>query len=275
MVREIYRDADVVVTADLRPDAPAAVIAFSAFEERRPPRPFGDGFIQSLGYAAVFVTATENHWWQMPARDAPCAAVAAAAAPFPHRIGYGSSMGGHGALLLGRAMGCTRVIAIAPQTALADPVAKLAPSHRACIGRRPIIHDDIAGALGGLVPEIVSDPHHGMDKHHVAHLAARHAVMLRPYPFAGHLVLRTLQEAGILRETVEAWFSGQPDCAELQGRYERAQHRSATVIRNIAHFEIRQGRHDAARRSADILRATRPDWADQIVRMVDARIGAD
>lgn len=242
----IYESDHVIVTSDLR-STEDVIICLSYFMEGRPQgKPFGDGFIQSLGYSGIFVIAKRINWWQLPDGREMCAAIRRAAAPYKGRIAYGTSMGGYGSLMHGRDMGCTRIVAFSPQTSLNGPMLK---EWREALEQYPVVRDCVEQDLGELIPEIVVDPYSHLDRPHFDRLRRVHPVQPIYYPFAGHKIFQTLKECGILGWSVERILKGAT--SELRGPYRLNRHRSANFWYNLGLTHIRRSRPDVVFRCLD------------------------
>lgn len=239
----IYESDSVVATANLR--ATRSVIAgFSAMREGTKVARFGDGVVQKLGHSGVFITAKADHWWQIADRNALCDAVRPVIAPYVEGVAYGSSMGGYGALSLGADMGCKRVIAVAPQTVLSDPAVPLYHRWSMLLHGRQLLRDDVPTDLRGVTPEIVYDPFQDLDRAHVRYLAAKRPVIEVRLPFAGHKVLRTLSECGVLEDVTRRLLAG---CYEnLALEYRSYRKRSPNCLFSVGVSYCYRGRWEQA-----------------------------
>ena len=248
----LFQDDDVTIGADLR-DTEKVVICFSNFGELDRLKSFGEGFVQSIGHSAIFLSAKHDHWWQVPQRERMCDLIRAATCHYRDRTAYGASMGGYGALSFGAACGCTRILAIAPQTVISDAAVPLGPKWADAIARRPILRDSVAEDLAGLVPDIVYDPHVTVDRLHVRYLRTRTPIREQRFPFAGHKLLGTLHECGQLRQVATALLDA-GEFRQTLTSYLNSRHRSPSFLFNMALHELRQGDATAARATAALIR---------------------
>ena len=267
----LFDSANVTVRADLA-DTDGVAVCFSNFGLLDKVSDFGNGFIQSIGWSAVFVTAKVNHWWQIPERDEMCAAIREAIGGYPKRTTYGISMGGYGALVLGGMSGCGRILALSPQTVISDPRIPLAPAWKSAIAERPILRDDVVADLAGIVPEIVYDPHNGDDRAHVDYLKARMPVTERRLPYAGHKLMLTLHQCGMLAPVMAGLIRDDRNVPYLFKRYNNARHRSPRVLQNLCRAELASGDFKAARTTALLFRAL-ADESDylKLANLIDSR----
>ena len=257
----LYEDEDVAVSADLR-ETEGVVICFSTFRKMGDPAGTGESFVQSIGLSAVTLNSKYNHWWQMPGRDWMCAAVKEATAHYAYRSTYGSSMGGYGALTLGVAAGCNRILAISPQTVISDPAVPLHRSWAKAVAQRPILRDAVVDDLQGMVPEIVFDPFDPIDVAHLDHLRGQTKVLERPFPFAGHKLLSTFRDCGVLRSITTDLVKGDGSYVVMLDRYLTARHRAPRFLRNVAAYERAQGDASAADTTLKMLTALGGDVMD-------------
>lgn len=246
MRETVYESDDVKVVADLFDDAKGIIVGLSEFSPELHAAAFGDGAVQKKGYCGIFVRAKTNHWWQIPDRAELCRAVKDVSGRFGARLAYGSSMGGYGALSLGSEMGCNRILAVAPQTIVSNPEISMNPDWRAAIATRPILRDDVAAELS-VIPEIFYDPYSADDVQHVHHLRDRRRLREYKFPFAGHKLLVTLNQCGIIGSFISKVFSGNYDARELDEMYTGHCHLSSRYHLNAGIHHATIGDHGRAR----------------------------
>lgn len=259
MMQTLYADDDLHVIALLQ-DSDAVLVTFTPFKDVTTDNAvFGETLVRSQRFSGIFISAADNHWWQCEGRDAMCDAVRMAAAPFSRRIAYGASMGAYGALCFGARMGCDRIVAVAPQTVISDPDVPLSARWRELIARRPIVRDDVVADLGGIVPEFLYDPYQPNDSAHVGHIASRAPVRELHFPFAGHKLLKTLQQCGILSATMTAVLTDGIDAPGLQSAYLETRERSTLYAFEYGRRLAAKGDLAGALQCADRLRTAGDD----------------
>ncbi|WP_370204859.1 hypothetical protein [Pararhodobacter marinus] len=273
--RTIYDSEDIRITQDVLEGASSVIVFFSSFKEADWQAVAGrEDTIRFRGHSGVFVTAKSNHWWQVPDLAKMCACIRAATRGYSQRIVYGSSKGAFGALLLSSDIDATRVIAVAPQTAISDPALPILPVWREAIAQRPILRDNVAESLK-LVPELMYDPHKGTDKPHIDALKARVEVTELRFPFGGHKLLRTFKEAGILGSVMGRVFDAPASEAELHAIFDPAKRRSASYLHNHGSRLAEAGDFERARSEARALEAVDPVRADNLKAIIDDLQAAD
>lgn len=250
-MKVIYESEDNLVISEQN-GSDRVAITFSFFPKPDgPPHAFAQRAVKSAGFNGIFVIAKTPHWCQTEDRDSLIEAVNDAAFPYRTRIAYGISKGGYSALSPGAAMGCSRIVAISPQTVISDPSVPLRQDWQSAISSRPILHDDIPADLGHVVPEIVYDPINARDSSHVRYLRERHPVREGRFPFASHKILVTLKQCGLLQLATSTWLSDAADSPALRIAFRQERHRSLQyfMILGIEHW--RRGRIDVVLRCAD------------------------
>jgi len=229
---------------------------------------FGETFLFDRGYSAVHVMASRNHWYQTREMEPVLTAIEQLATGFPGVITYGSSMGGHAALLFAQRLRATAV-ALSPLYSV-DPA--IAPFERRYRRDLPNIPDFcypsemIHGVRGCAFYDPLS-----LDRRHGALIAARTDLKMIALPFSGHPAGPFLVETGQLSTLVLQAFSGHPMHAAERARKRRA--KSSTYWRMMSKVARRHHRPQlallAARRAvrlspadprcAEVLRAALAD----------------
>jgi hypothetical protein len=265
----LYETDDVIVTCDLR-QVDEVVVGFAYSPNADTVAPFGDGMVQEFGYAGIFVTAKAYHWWQLPDRERLVAVLKAAIAPYRKATAYGISMGAYGALSMGRAIGCQRIVAIAPQTVISDARVPLHPRWSAHLSERAILHDDIVGDLGDLVPEIIYDQNSPFFRQHADYLKKNHPVLAIRYPFVGQAMRQIWRDIGMLRPAMEAILG--TDAANRSVRRMFREKRGKSLVYLTAAARYCLDRHDlkAAERFRERAReAGGEEGAEQVQLAID------
>lgn len=202
----IFDGEDIKLITSFGPEK-GVVFSFSNFN---PHTKFGDGFIQKIGYSAIFFISKHSHWWQSREMEAAIIAAQIAAKPFKNRISFGHSMGGYGALLSSGDLDSFCVVT-APQTVISEYEIPMHPTWREAISSRPIIKDNVKESIkGGRGVALIYDPRHLIDAAHANYIKEISSVNRVLAPFSTHLIPRSLLEMGVLSNVVEHLFE-EPD----------------------------------------------------------------
>lgn len=177
---------------------------FTASLNRRLDGPgFGGDLLTRAGWHVLAFKSTADDWFQS-IDEAALAAVDAALAPLALtltlRASYGSSMGGHAAIVFARRLGCTRVLALSPQFCIDDPADRRWAARAASIRWRWRITPD---SLPAGAQCIVVHDNRSVDAWHVRQLQTTlgiDRVVPLPVRHAGHPVSHALTEAGLIRQ---------------------------------------------------------------------------
>lgn len=254
----LYED-DAVRAEYVPGDGPTVVVSFNSYsgEDGKVDR-FGYPFLPRQGFATVYVTAKQNHWWQHPGIGGATDAVRAVVARYERAVTYGSSMGGYGALLLARDVGASHAVAVSPQTSISNPKLKLKETWRLNIAKRPIIRDDIDETLPGLTRAVILyDPYMPRDRKFFDYVAHHPNVVGFPSQFLSHKVLRALQEAKILKDVSVNLLRGEMDYLQYRAMVRGNRRRSPTYLGYLARCCTEKGHKN---------------WAVRLQSGVDAKI---
>ena len=182
------------------------VVSFDSAARPRVPAEdgFGEKYLLSQSYAVCAFRCTQNDWYKWVDEEIISATSACFRELGAKRIiGYGSSMGGYGAIKFSKALGLTRVVVFTPQSRLDHPMdprwAQVLQNH----GSVPEITAEATDP--SICYEIYFDPHHRTDRLQCEELRAaipdERAFIAIPY--CGHPAARPLSEAGLLKQTIE------------------------------------------------------------------------
>lgn len=211
------------------------VVTFESYTDHRTlDRPgFGEVFFDTNGIDAIHFVPRNNDWYQYPEIDEACRRVRELTATYPHVVAYGQSMGGYGAIRLGRRVGAQVALAISPQFSIDPTVADFEPRWAGDAARinfqieRNAGHDFVAKAY------IVYDPHD---------LDAKHIELYRPHteivdvrlPNGGHPASGFMVDTGILQPAILDLCRGTPDIPALRTQAHEARHASPILYANLA-----------------------------------------
>lgn len=195
-----YRGKQLRVRWSGGTDTTSAFVTFSNYESMPSlTRPgFGESFFAKRGISAVHFIAASNHWWQTPELHEALNEVGSRlmALGVERRIGYGSSMGGYGALLCAKPLQMQSVLAVSPQYSIYADKVPFESRWRGEAERYPPCFDNVQPA-SGCRSIVVYDPRYHLDRLHVDLIAPDLRLEL---PFSGHPSTRMLQQTGALSE---------------------------------------------------------------------------
>jgi hypothetical protein len=245
----------------------------SALRDDGPRWPWGYSFLAAGGWDVLGVMIRRKDWFRDPALWAALERLRddGLFRRYDHVAMYGSSMGGFGALTFAPlAPGCT-VLALAPQTTLAEDLAPFETRYR--WGRAQgdwagPWRDAAEGAKAAGKVYLGFDPAQPLDRAHVQRLAAVRPVLL-PMPHLGHKLPPALSRMGLLKPLAEAALTGG---LTGPGFYRLFRGRRNSVPWLAGLIERAGRRHPAAARAlADRLITERPHWKlRQARRALDA-----
>ena len=204
---------------------------------------FGRDFIVNEGYTGAYVIAKWAHWWQSEEVDKAIRILTGTKcfAAARHRLAYGGSMGGFGALKFAAAFGCNSALIVSPQisvqpelasfeTRWADDIAKIA-------FRNPDARTDISADCRY---QIIYDPFDSLDRQHIAMLPAHPSLEICPIPFCGHSPLQMFREVDLLKPLVIAAAEGALDLEVMRQRVRERRRYSPSYLANLAQAAARQ-----------------------------------
>lgn len=200
------------------------VISFgSRIEGKVPTRGFGEEFLRERGFNFVCFIPKRNLWWHTPELRLAAERVGLRqlAAEFADVVSYGSSMGGHGAIVGAQLCGARRIVAFSPQFSL----------HRGDLPLDPTWQFEMKGVeeqyridprwSSGIHVDLVYDPLHGMDRAHAKALGEHARVREVRVPLSGHFAAGMLRNCGLLACTVESLLEGRFDPVAFRGELRR------------------------------------------------------
>ncbi|MDQ0504613.1 tetratricopeptide repeat protein [Xanthobacter agilis] len=194
---------------------------------------FGEHFFAKEGVSALHFISRQSHWWQTPEMPAALAAADAVRSSFSRVITYGSSMGGHGALLFSARLEATRVLAFVPQFAING---RGAPWHRLWQADTKNLKElyRMEEGLSQTADLLVAyDPLHPIDAKHADRIKALGPVKLLKFPFSGHATASALADVGLLPELVLSLSEGSGHVQDIVNRYRKNKSHSFIVWREV------------------------------------------
>ena len=206
----IFEDEDLHVSQYVHPHQADVTEEWHMFGAFGDDTPFGLKLAQTRGANATFYVPKKNVWYQTSRIEE---VIQAAKAGLPQMAGnmagitvinYGSSMGGFAACAFAGFSGASLVIAASPQISI-DPAVVLNNDGRwTDIGSR--FKHPYPDARAGLTHckrvVVLFDPYVPEDKWHVDQLQEAFQIEGLAFPCAGHGVLYTLKESGILKPLI-------------------------------------------------------------------------
>ncbi|MET4633712.1 hypothetical protein [Kaistia defluvii] len=187
-MEELFSGQSYRVWADLQNDGPAVVCFDPWYNRQDPERPaFGLRYFSTNNINVVAVKSHGNHWYQHAEMDEVVDRINERLGS-RQRVGYGSSMGGYGALNFSERLSLDRVLLFAPQFS-AD--IRTVPWERRWQSEQDTLacrYDAVAqiAPVGGY---IFFDPHNRNDQRHADLIRQRHPLTPIKMPFSGHHAL--------------------------------------------------------------------------------------
>lgn len=218
---EIFRSDNLVVRMRAPHGSTRLIVSFAPW--RTTPDlehiGFGADFLAGHRLDAIHVTCVGNDWYQYPEMAEAYAAIRAAGANHQSLITYGVSMGGYQAIKAAEPLGARRALAISPQISV-DPRKVPFETRWPEANDLTFIDDDIVKGSARYV--LVYDPRSPFDAAHARLLIralGRRNLLLAPMPFAGHAVLRTWKEAGIVSKATLTLLKSKGDTGGVRGLF--------------------------------------------------------
>jgi len=188
------------------PDTPrigVVIVTFANWEAPEAPRkPFGAGFLSSLGYRSLHIVPACNDWYQsegiFEAIDAVRARIGADTA-----IGYGSSMGAFGLVNYADLLGLDAALAFSPQFSIDRAVVPFEWRWKADAERlSPFPFHRLHARVQRERLTIYVDPTLRADREHAALISECLSCTVVECEGGGHNILASWHAAGTLRERV-------------------------------------------------------------------------
>lgn len=185
---------------------------------------FGQRFLHNMGLPALHIVTAGNTWFQSREIFELAQAVQQARAMFPRAVGYGSSMGGFGAMIFSDLFRLDTTLAISPQYSI-QPHKVQGDSRWAHIATElEFVFDDMATALSKTAHHnLFYDPCTADNIH--ARLFQQNGVNCFALPHSGHSSAGFLQQVGVLSELVTQ--AAQDPMADFSALHSVALERSA------------------------------------------------
>lgn len=162
---------------------------------------FGQRFLHNMGLPALHIVTAGNTWFQSREIFELAKAVQQARAMFPRAVGYGSSMGGFGAMLFSDLLSLDTTLAISPQYSI-QPHKVQGDSRWAHIATElEFVFDDMDAALSKTAQHTLFYDPCTADSIH-ADLYQEKGVTCFALPHSGHSSAGFLQQVGVLSELV-------------------------------------------------------------------------
>lgn len=216
------------------------VIAFGNLEELADgTRFFADKPLKTLGFAAIGIMAKQGNWFPSAPMHAALPAIASLTKGYRTIVGFGSSMGGYGAVKYSRLIGATHVISCEPQWSIDAAECGTSPGWQghfkpemAGMGVRA---EDIGGQIF-----VLRDPWLAHDEWHARRIAALDpTICLVPVYGAGHNTVKVLAGSANLDGIIAACMAGDPALMTRRCRFAGRD----SQIRRYRLLRLALGRH--------------------------------
>lgn len=183
------------------------MVTFNAMDFQFNGRIFSaDSALIKLGIPGLGIVSRGNNWFPTEAMIDLLPSILPVVEKFSKRIGYGYSMGAHGAIKHSRLLGLTSAIAFSPQWSI-DPASvpwewRYTPRFSDLNKGMEIAKDDCSGTV-----ILIFDDKFTPDLKHVEHIEAAHPCHRIPMRYCGHETLQVIAST----DTVGAMFQAAVD----------------------------------------------------------------
>lgn len=187
-MEELYSGRYYQVRAAIRDDGPT-VVCFDPWSNVLDPErpPFGLRYFSTNNINVVAIKSHGNHWYQHDEMDAAIERINERLAG-RQRVGYGSSMGGYGALNFSERLSLSRVLLFAPQ--FSADLGRLPWERRWHKEQEPLAwRYDAVAQIAPVPGYIFYDPFNANDRKHAGLITERHPLTPIKMPFSGHHAL--------------------------------------------------------------------------------------
>ncbi|MBY6241527.1 hypothetical protein [Methylosinus sp. Sm6] len=192
----------------------------------------------------VYIVAKWPHWWQTPELEEVEQLVGGLEffKRSRRRIAYGASMGGCGVLLSAGVVKCDQALAVAPQVSVSKAIVPFENRWDEDVAAIRFTRENAALHVSNdVIYNVVYDPLDALDTLQVEQLPMLDNIHLYKFPFAGHLILEFLLQAGILGATVESLLLECPDPKALRNRARENRRKSAYYYEVLGRVAARRG----------------------------------
>lgn len=201
----LFEGNDIIVRQSMSKESDTIIYSFNGFSTREDfSIGFGEGFFDKNGYSSIMFIPKRNIWWQSKEIDTAIKVIDVdAKEKYAHRVAYGASMGGYGALLFATQLKSTQVLACSPQTCISDAEYPMHIHWRKALLGVKIIRDDIPDCIdNGINVSVLYDPLRRWDRKHVSRLRSFESLKTFAVPMSGHFSLEYLRDAGLIGSLV-------------------------------------------------------------------------
>lgn len=233
--KEIFRGKDIIVVESFHEGSPDVAITFSPFHDRGERRSgYGEKLFAREKVSAIYFINRHNHWWQTPEMAQAITVVGSYGLNrrFRNVTTYGSSMGGHGALLFARSLGANRTLALAPQFAVGgrNAVWRRGWQTREELYRYEDHHSPDVEAT------IAYDPRHPFDRSHAKAFRAVGNIAEVHVPFCHHNCAAALVEMKLMSRFALDYIAGRCDLKALAADIRARRRDSLTCLSGLKYW---------------------------------------
>ena len=175
---------------------------------------FAEKFLNDRNVPALHFIAKQNHWWQVPDM-ADCLRLAKSVVKTAsRRVGYGSSMGGYGAIISSRALDLQAVAAFAPQYSIDPAVVPWEKRWREYANQIKSFDEKLESGPDKCDLYVFYDPI-DPDGVHVNLISETRPLKRIELPGFGHLVMKELNARGCLEPIVMGLIQNSVDAESI------------------------------------------------------------
>ena len=205
------------------------IVTFTKYSKNPPAALFATNFLDKNSFSFIAFQATSNHWWHTSEMDKAIEETLPFLKEYNNVITYGASMGASGALLLSKALGANRVIAIAPQYSINPnivPEEKRWDNEAAKIKKFTINPCELISEEAEKV--IVYDPFERLDQIQAQYFSRLRNLSYLKISLSGHSPPGRMLETDVLSEFINILFADDLKIRKAEDLIRYARKRSNT-----------------------------------------------
>ena len=228
----IFDGDDIWVDCQLR-GSDEIYVTFSAYTpDNSPSSPFAASFLKEQNISSMAFVSKRNHWWQTREMDTAVSIVSGILDQFPavQRIGYGSSMGGYGALHNSSALRLNSVLALSPQFSVDRKKVRWDRRYAEPLSI-DFIRDDMVSGISQTSDILIAyDPLDRFDRKHTRLIRETRSIDVLVIPFGGHPVGGLLRDMDVLKALALCSRNPSSDWKRLRNSIRAARRNSKSYL---------------------------------------------
>lgn len=211
------------------------IVTFTYFNDQAHVGGFGESLFAKQGISCLHFISKWNHWWQTSEMEEALKIISESKfLNDKHTIGYGSSMGGYGAIRFSPELRLNQVLAISPQYSIDPAKVPFEDRWNAYLPKISFIYDNM-NVHNKTETYILYDPFDG-DKRHAELYVTLPYVSLVAIPFGGHPVSHFLNEIGLLQPIILSLANGSAKPSDWKGKIRKIRSNSGNYWVNFTRY---------------------------------------